>query len=427
MTANILAGTIDLTLRHHDLASLLASKLQAIFNRPYVKGRDWYDLWWYLEEAEWPPPNFAYLNSNLTNMPLSDRKINEISSIAQLQHLACQGVTDWKPFGEVSTDQDGDLILFNYTPKAQYEGRWNFFERVSRGLILNRKTGEVVARPFDKFFNWGERGQISETFILSVMEKLDGSLGILYRQDNLFKIATRGAFHSEQAEWATHFLQTRYVLADLPDSLTLLFEIIYPDNRIIVNYGERSALVLLAARNRFTGEFLPFIPDGARLADQFGFPKPTVYAFSDVGQILPHLQTLDSDHEGFVATFADGQRFKFKGANYLLLHKLVYGLSFKATLTAIANGSVEAIRQQIPEEFLGEFNGWVDEIEQKVAAIKANIDALFQQAPKTSRKQFAGWVLSEHQGAASYLFALWDGKDIEPLIYRLAFRNRERE
>jgi predicted nucleotidyltransferase component of viral defense system len=61
----LLRRHVDLHLRHHDRASLLAGKLQAVLNRTYVKGRDWYDLWWYLKQPDWPLPNFAYLNSGL--------------------------------------------------------------------------------------------------------------------------------------------------------------------------------------------------------------------------------------------------------------------------------------------------------------------------------------------------------------------------
>lgn len=62
---------VDLHVRHHDRASLLAGKLQAVLNRAYIKGRDWYDLWWYLKQTEWPLPNFAYLNSGLRQLNAS--------------------------------------------------------------------------------------------------------------------------------------------------------------------------------------------------------------------------------------------------------------------------------------------------------------------------------------------------------------------
>ena len=54
-----------LRLFHHDRASLLAGKLHAVLQRPYTKGRDLYDLVWYLSDPEWPPPNLARLNAAL--------------------------------------------------------------------------------------------------------------------------------------------------------------------------------------------------------------------------------------------------------------------------------------------------------------------------------------------------------------------------
>ena len=52
-------------LQHHDKASLLAGKLHAILQREYVKGRDWYDLYWYLSQPQWASPNVAMLNDAL--------------------------------------------------------------------------------------------------------------------------------------------------------------------------------------------------------------------------------------------------------------------------------------------------------------------------------------------------------------------------
>lgn len=52
-------------LQRHDQGSLLAGKLHALLQREYVKGRDWYDLYWYLNQPQWASPNFAMLNSAL--------------------------------------------------------------------------------------------------------------------------------------------------------------------------------------------------------------------------------------------------------------------------------------------------------------------------------------------------------------------------
>lgn len=54
-----------LHLQHHDRASLLAGKIHAILQRPYAKGRDLYDLIWYLSDPDWPAPNLVLLNNAL--------------------------------------------------------------------------------------------------------------------------------------------------------------------------------------------------------------------------------------------------------------------------------------------------------------------------------------------------------------------------
>ena len=56
---------VTLRLRHHDRASLLAGKLHALLQRPYTKGRDLYDLIWYLSDPAWPAPNLALLDAAL--------------------------------------------------------------------------------------------------------------------------------------------------------------------------------------------------------------------------------------------------------------------------------------------------------------------------------------------------------------------------
>ena len=56
---------IPLRIQHHDRASLLAGKLHAILQRQYAKGRDLYDLMWYLSDANWPAPNLILLQAAL--------------------------------------------------------------------------------------------------------------------------------------------------------------------------------------------------------------------------------------------------------------------------------------------------------------------------------------------------------------------------
>lgn len=66
LTTTVLRRYVALHLQHHDRPSLLAGKLHAILQRPYVKGRDIYDLFWYLSDPNWPDPNLILLNNALT-------------------------------------------------------------------------------------------------------------------------------------------------------------------------------------------------------------------------------------------------------------------------------------------------------------------------------------------------------------------------
>lgn len=65
LMTTIVRRHLTLRLQHHDPASLLAGKLHAILQRPFSKGRDVYDLVWYLSDPAWPPPNLVLLNHAL--------------------------------------------------------------------------------------------------------------------------------------------------------------------------------------------------------------------------------------------------------------------------------------------------------------------------------------------------------------------------
>ena len=56
---------ITFRLQHHDRASLLSGKLHALFQRQFTKGRDLFDLTWYLSDPDWPEPNFSLLKNAL--------------------------------------------------------------------------------------------------------------------------------------------------------------------------------------------------------------------------------------------------------------------------------------------------------------------------------------------------------------------------
>lgn len=100
---------VTLRLQHHDRASLLAGKLHALLQRPYIKGRDLYDLMWYLSDPDWPAPNLTLL-CNALQQTGWDGLIPEEGN---WQMILCQrlGKINWKnavadvrPFLERTTE-----------------------------------------------------------------------------------------------------------------------------------------------------------------------------------------------------------------------------------------------------------------------------------------------------------------------------------
>ncbi len=116
---------VMLQLQHHDRALLLAGKLHAILQWPYVKGRDIYDLLWYLSDPNWPAPNLTLLNNALqqtgwTGVSLAEHNWREIVR-DRLQALAWDRVAaDVRPFLEPGTDLN--LLTFENVMRLLSQG-----------------------------------------------------------------------------------------------------------------------------------------------------------------------------------------------------------------------------------------------------------------------------------------------------------------
>ena len=111
LATSVIRRHVTLQLHHHDRASLLAGKLHAILQRPYIKGRDLYDLLWYLSDPAWPAPNLTLLNNALQQTGWAGEPVTEDSwrmNVRQrLQAVPWARVTaDVRPFLEPAADPD---------------------------------------------------------------------------------------------------------------------------------------------------------------------------------------------------------------------------------------------------------------------------------------------------------------------------------
>jgi hypothetical protein len=111
LATTVVRRHVMLQFQHHDRASLLAGKLHALLQRPYVKGRDVYDLLWFLSDPAWPPPNLVMLNNALQQTGWAGAPLTEETwrpaVRARLQGAVWdQVVADVRPFLESSANLD---------------------------------------------------------------------------------------------------------------------------------------------------------------------------------------------------------------------------------------------------------------------------------------------------------------------------------
>jgi len=119
---------------HHDRESLLAGKLHAILARPWVKGRDLYDLVWYLSDRAWPPPNVQFLQAGL-------RQSGIVGDAMCWRELVAERISnaDWRKVSE-------DVLPFlENTREAEF-----LSEDVLLGLLKkSRPSEEGIAPRYD--------------------------------------------------------------------------------------------------------------------------------------------------------------------------------------------------------------------------------------------------------------------------------------
>lgn len=108
---SIVRRHVTLNLYHYDKASMLAGKIHAVFSRSWTKGRDLYDLVWYLAERTWPAPNLNLLNAALEQTGWEGPRLTEANWRKQLRSRIKS--MDWekaradvKPFLERELDLD---------------------------------------------------------------------------------------------------------------------------------------------------------------------------------------------------------------------------------------------------------------------------------------------------------------------------------
>ena len=321
------------------------------------------------------------------------------------------------------------LTIWNYSESVQYEKKWDEITLSCRGLVTDNE-GNVVARPFKKFFNI-EENKHTPTEEFDVYEKMDGSLGILFNYKGEWVLATRGSFTSDQSVKGTELLQ-KYDYNRLNPDYTYLFEIIYPENRIVCTYDFED-LVLLGMIHTKDGDEVNIHSGNEdirfkNLLNNLGFNIVKKYdGISDYSYLK---QTISNNREGFVVKFSNGDRMKIKGEEYLRLHKIMTNLSTTGVWEVLSTGGkLEDYLKDVPDEFYKKVKMYVQSLNYGHYLYSEYAGKMHDgfrygkygdKEVEPTKKEFSEHLERNnvHPKGKSICFAMWDKKPYDHIIWK---------
>ena len=239
-----------------------------------------------------------------------------------------------------------------------YERYLRSVRRECRGIIFDSATGDIIRRPFHKFFNVNERDETQDHRVdlsqpHAILEKLDGSMIAPFIVNGKMIWGTKmGA--TDVAKPVEEFIKNNpqyehFAWDFINFGFTPIFEWCSRKQRIVLDYAE-DQLILTAARNQVTGEYVvsDTLENDARM-----YKIPYVRAFepqTDMKAFLEYVHDLE-DLEGFVVRFDDGHMLKLKCHWYLQIHKAKEAiLQDRNIVELILEEKLDDVKAHLPAE-----------------------------------------------------------------------------
>jgi T4 RnlA family RNA ligase len=301
--------------------------------------------------------------------------------------------------------------------------------RELRGIAFSADGQRVISRPYDKFFNVGEK---EETFLSNidftqkhvVLNKLDGSMiRTIPVGDNKFRLGTRAGITnvSMQAEkfWVRPENYERYKkFFEICDTVALspIFEYVGPNNRIVLHYEEED-LILTAIRSKESGEYVNY----SRMVDMANAANISVVGLlfdssENLTERIAKLQGL----EGAVVRFETGFQVKCKADDYVDKHRAVSQLqNEKDVLKLIFTNALDDVLPILNEDVRKQVESYRTKVVDASEMFEHNLHAKFSKimvdvGAEGGRREFAEVVLSNerYKRDSKFLFNMLDGKEI---------------
>lgn len=268
-----------------------------------------------------------------------------------------QSNTNWRELladKNIKVKEDNNLAIFNYDIDADFSDP---IVQEARGIIIDLTELKVVSWPFRKFGNYSE--SYVDTIDWSsaeVQDKVDGSIIKLWFYDNKWNWSTNSTIYAKDANANTiHSFQDLILKAtnykdikfdQLNKDYTYIFELVSPENQIVVKY-EDYKLYHLGTRNNITGQ---------ELKVDIGIEKPKTYPLHSFEDCLEAAKNLNKDdsvqYEGFVVVDKDFHRIKIKSPEYIALHHMIDNGNFskkRCIELIVSNSDIDKIIKDFPQ------------------------------------------------------------------------------
>lgn len=300
------------------------------------------------------------------------------------------------------------------------DNEYGAMRRECRGLIFD-KLGNLISRPFHKFFNVGERietqmANLDMSASHVIMEKMDGSMiRPLLINGELFLATKMGvteiAIEAMKVigDNAKGWLRNMVEMGKTP-----LLEYIAPTNKIVIQYKE-AKLVLLAVRDNLTGRY--------SLPNDSPFEVVPTYGSME-GNIQDYIARAreQEGREGDIIRWADGHMAKIKNDWYVRIHKVKDMIrTERHILNIIVNEEMDDLLPildetdtEIVKNYEKRFSAALDDVLVRIEGLVMIAKTVYGGDKKTVALEFAPNLLQKQD--ARFIFSVLDGKDLRPLV-----------
>lgn len=224
----------------------------------------------------------------------------------------------------------GDISSFNFNREVFFSGNWNSLSKVSRGLFLNNKTGDIVARSYEKFFNYKEKFFNSDEFLkknivfpVTAYHKYNGFLGILSVVNNELLFCSKSTVEGDFVGYFKNIFEKENHNVDklkafmIQNNCNLVFEVIdHINDPHIVEYDKDNLILLEAVKLNRNFENLPY-DELVNIGKMCNFNvKQIANTFDNWNDLHKFIKEKENDMtpqvEGFVLVDANNYHFKLK-------------------------------------------------------------------------------------------------------------------